>query len=141
MEREGGALPMNDFKSALQETLQGLGMAQPSYILVEEAGAGTPEDIYGRSPAASERRRGAEFVGRAQGSTKKTAEQDAARQLLSYLASRRNRREPNWFGDHDRRSTIGGKCEIDEFRKSFIGIKCQYSGEHSWASAVNGFAG
>jgi dsRNA-specific ribonuclease len=29
-----------------------------------------------------------EFVGRAQGSTKKTAEQDAARQLLSYLASR-----------------------------------------------------
>jgi dsRNA-specific ribonuclease len=30
----------------------------------------------------------AEFVGRAEGSTKKTAEQDAARQLLSYLASR-----------------------------------------------------
>jgi dsRNA-specific ribonuclease len=30
----------------------------------------------------------AEFVGRAQGSTKKTAEQDAARQLLTYLASR-----------------------------------------------------
>jgi dsRNA-specific ribonuclease len=29
-----------------------------------------------------------EFVGRAQGSTKKTAEQDAARQLLTYLASR-----------------------------------------------------
>jgi hypothetical protein len=27
-------------------------------------------------------------VGRAQGSTKKTAEQDAARQLLAYLASR-----------------------------------------------------
>ena len=31
---------------------------------------------------------GEEFVGRAQGSTKKTAEQDAARQLLTYLASR-----------------------------------------------------
>jgi dsRNA-specific ribonuclease len=30
----------------------------------------------------------AEFVGRAQGSTKKTAEQDAARQLLTFLASR-----------------------------------------------------
>jgi dsRNA-specific ribonuclease len=29
-----------------------------------------------------------EFVGRAQGSTKKTAEQDAARQLLTFLASR-----------------------------------------------------
>ena len=38
MERKGGALPMTDFKSALQETLQGLGMAQPSYVLVEEAG-------------------------------------------------------------------------------------------------------
>src|ERR1700677_3085454 len=38
MEREGGALPMNDFKSALQETLQGLGLAQPSYVLVEETG-------------------------------------------------------------------------------------------------------
>jgi dsRNA-specific ribonuclease len=30
----------------------------------------------------------AEFVGKAQGSTKKMAEQDAARQLLAYLASR-----------------------------------------------------
>jgi len=30
----------------------------------------------------------AEFVGRAQGSTKKTAEQDAARQLLAHLTSR-----------------------------------------------------
>src|SRR5271170_3453425 len=38
MEREGGTLPMTDFKSALQETLQGLGMAQPSYVLVQQAG-------------------------------------------------------------------------------------------------------
>jgi len=29
-----------------------------------------------------------EFVGRAKGLTKKTAEQDAARQLLTYLATR-----------------------------------------------------
>jgi ribonuclease III len=88
MERDGGTLPMNDFKSALQETLQGLGMAQPSYVLVEEAG---PEHrktftvevrLHGKGDG------GAEFIGRAQGSTKKTAEQDAARQLLSYLASR-----------------------------------------------------
>jgi len=89
MEREGGALPMTDFKSALQETLQGLGAAQPSYLLVEEAG---PEHrktftvevrLDGRKADGQ-----AEFVGRAQGSTKKAAEQDAARQLLSYLASR-----------------------------------------------------
>jgi ribonuclease-3 len=89
MEREGGTLPMTDFKSALQEALQGLGMAQPSYVLVREAG---PEH---RKTFTVEVRLNAkngegrtEFVGRAQGSTKKTAEQDAARQLLSYLASR-----------------------------------------------------
>jgi ribonuclease III len=89
MEREGGTLPMTDFKSALQETLQGLGMAQPSYVLVEQAG---PEHqktftvevrLDGNNNGG-----GAEFVGRAQGSTKKAAEQDAARQLLAYLASR-----------------------------------------------------
>jgi len=89
MEREGGALPMNDFKSALQETLQGLGLAQPSYVLVQEAG---PEhsktftvEVRLNTKDGEDH---AEFVGRAQGSTKKTAEQDAARQLLSYLASR-----------------------------------------------------
>jgi ribonuclease-3 len=89
MESEGGSLPMTDFKSALQETLQGLGMAQPSYQLVQEAG---PEHsktftvevrLHSKNGDSA-----AEFVGRAQGSTKKTAEQDAARQLLSYLASR-----------------------------------------------------
>src|SRR5712675_1097910 len=89
MEREGGALPMNDFKSALQETLQGLGLAQPSYVLVQEAGPEhsktfTVEVRLNKKNSAGQ----AEFVGRAQGSTKKTAEQDAARQLLSYLASR-----------------------------------------------------
>src|SRR5216684_4375362 len=89
MEREGGTLPMNDFKSALQETLQGLGLAQPSYVLVEEEG---PENrktftVEVRLNTKNGESR-AEFVGRAQGSTKKTAEQDAARQLLSYLASR-----------------------------------------------------
>src|SRR6202034_4909747 len=34
----GGALPGTDFKSALQEALQGLGLPQPSYVLVREAG-------------------------------------------------------------------------------------------------------
>jgi ribonuclease III len=89
MEREGGALPMTDFKSALQEALQGLGMPQPSYVLVQEAGPEhnkifTVEARLNTKNGES----GGEFVGRAQGSTKKTAEQDAARQLLAYLASR-----------------------------------------------------
>jgi ribonuclease-3 len=89
MEREGGTLPMSDFKSALQETLQGLGLPQPTYILVQEAGPEhrktfTVEVRLSAKKGDSE----AEFVGRAAGATKKTAEQDAARQLLSYLASR-----------------------------------------------------
>jgi ribonuclease-3 len=89
MAREGGALPMNDFKSALQETLQGLGLPQPSYVLAQEAGPEhsktfTVEVRLG----AKNGENGTDFVGRAQGSTKKTAEQEAARQLLAYLASR-----------------------------------------------------
>jgi ribonuclease III len=89
MEREGGTLPMTDFKSALQETLQGLGMAQPVYMLVQEAG---PEHnkTFTVEVRLNTKNGGApaEFVARAQGSTKKTAEQDAAKQLLAYLASR-----------------------------------------------------
>jgi len=88
MEREGGALPLTDFKSALQETLQGLGLSQPSYALVQEAG---PEhsktftvEVRLNSPASKSEAR---FVGRAQGSTKKTAEQEAARQLLASLVA------------------------------------------------------
>jgi len=89
MEREGGALPMTDFKSALQERLQGLGLPQPSYILVEEAGPEHKKTFTVEVRLNSKKSEGeAEFVGRAAGSTKKTAEQDAARQLLSYLASR-----------------------------------------------------
>jgi ribonuclease III len=86
MAREGETLPVTDFKSALQETLQSLGLAQPAYVLVDEAG---PEhrktftvearlNMKGKTP---------ELVGRAQGSTKKNAEQEAARQLLTLMAA------------------------------------------------------
>jgi ribonuclease-3 len=89
MERDGGALPVTDFKSALQEAVQGLGLPQPSYVLVQEAG---PEHNKTFTVEArlntKESKSSGEFVGRAQGSTKKTAEQDAARQLLAYLAAR-----------------------------------------------------
>ena len=89
MEREGGTLPMTDFKSALQETLQGLGLAQPTYVLVQEAGPEHSKTFTVEVRLNTKNGEGrAEFVGRAQGSTKKTAEQDAARQLLTYLASR-----------------------------------------------------
>jgi ribonuclease-3 len=89
MEQEGGTLPVTDFKSALQEALQGLGLPQPAYLLVQEAGPEHSKTFTVEARLNSkDTKSNAEFVGRAQGSTKKTAEQDAARQLLSYLASR-----------------------------------------------------
>ena len=84
----GDDLPLTDYKSALQERLQALGRPQPFYLLVQERG---PEhsktftiEVRLQPPDASD---GAEFIGRAEGSTKKTAEQDAARQVLEYLAA------------------------------------------------------
>src|ERR1700758_145525 len=88
MERGGGTLPVTDFKSALQEAVQSLGLPQPAYVLVEEAGPEHSKTFTVEARLLTKENRAPEFVGRAQGSTKKTAEQDAARQLLTYLASR-----------------------------------------------------
>jgi len=88
MERGGGALPVTDFKSALQEAVQSLGLTQPAYVLVEEAGPEHSKTFTVEARLNTRNGKEAEFVGRAQGSTKKTAEQDAARQLLTFLASR-----------------------------------------------------
>jgi ribonuclease-3 len=89
MNLEGSAgLPITDFKSALQEALQARGCPQPSYLLVKEEG---PEhnktftvEVRLRPPGPHTK---AELVGCATGSTKKKAEQDAARQALQYLSA------------------------------------------------------
>jgi ribonuclease-3 len=89
MDLEGrAALPITDFKSALQETMQAKGCPQPSYVLVKEEG---PEhsktftvEVHLRPSATNTEK---ELVGRATGSTKKRAEQDAARQALEQLTS------------------------------------------------------
>jgi ribonuclease-3 len=89
MEQGGGVLPVTDFKSALQEAAQGLGLPQPMYVLVQEAGPEHSKTFTVEARLNMKDNKGqANFVGRAQGSTKKTAEQDAARQLLGYLAAR-----------------------------------------------------
>lgn len=82
------APPITDFKSALQETLQAKGFPQPVYTLVKQEG---PEhnktftvEVRLR-PISPEGR--PELIGRATGSTKKKAEQDAARQILEHLGS------------------------------------------------------
>lgn len=89
MNLEGSALPVTDFKSALQEKLQAEGMRQPVYALVKQEG---PEHrktftVEVRLPETE----GEAFVARAEGPTKKRAEQDAARQVLEYLAA-----SPEW---------------------------------------------
>jgi ribonuclease-3 len=88
MERQGGTLPVTDFKSALQEAVQSLGLPQPAYVLVDEAGPEHSKTFTVEARLNPKGGKDTEFVGRAQGSTKKTAEQDAARQLLTFLASR-----------------------------------------------------
>jgi ribonuclease-3 len=109
MGSQGGALPMTDFKSALQEALQRLGLPQPKYLLVQEAG---PEHskTFTVEVSLNTKEGPAEFVGRAQGSTKKTAEQDAARQLLSYMASRALA-EPRGLRSPDGKVMISGAAD------------------------------
>jgi ribonuclease-3 len=82
----GTAGKVTDYKSALQERLQAEGRPQLVYLLVKESG---PEHqktftIEAQLTANSGR---TEFTARAQGSTKKHAEQDAARQVLDHLSS------------------------------------------------------
>ena len=90
MKLETSAIPVMDFKSALQEALQARGGPQPVYALVKEEG---PEHkktftVEVRLPEAdSADREFGQFVSRAQGATKKRAEQEAARQALEHLST------------------------------------------------------
>jgi ribonuclease-3 len=84
----GSALPLTDYKSTLQEKLQGAGRPQPLYALVQAHGPEHRKTFTVEARLrAMETQGGFEFVGRAEGSTKKNAEQDAARQVLEYLAA------------------------------------------------------
>jgi ribonuclease-3 len=72
----------------LQETLQAEGRPQPAYVLVQSQGPEHKKVFTVEARLrASDAEGASEFVGRAEGSTKKTAEQDAARQVLEYLAA------------------------------------------------------
>lgn len=83
MARGGSAVPVTDFKSALQETAHSMGWSQPAYVLVRERG---PEH---QKTFTIEARLGSDgngdFTARAQGPTKKQAEQGAARKALEHL--------------------------------------------------------
>jgi ribonuclease-3 len=83
---QGG--PITDFKSALQEALHAAARPQPSYVLVKEEG---PEHLKQFTVEARIHAPGGhgkpEYTGGGEGSTKKAAEQDAARKALEYLWS------------------------------------------------------
>ncbi len=84
VERLGGLLPVLDFKSALQERAQGLGLPQPTYVLVKETG---PEHrkTFTVEARVAQRETKVGLASQAEGATKKAAEQEAARQLLESL--------------------------------------------------------
>ena len=79
LERGIETFPFADFKSALQEYLQAARKPQPRYVVVEERG---PEH---RKTFTVEVRVGRGFAARADGPTKKTAEQEAARAALAHF--------------------------------------------------------
>jgi ribonuclease-3 len=83
----GKADKVTDYKSALQERLQADGRPQPVYALVAEAGPEHRKTFTIEARLLESSTATPEFVGRAQGPTKKAAEQIAARQVLDYLTS------------------------------------------------------
>ena len=85
--RGAGAFPVTDYKSALQEIVHTTGRLQPRYTLVKEQGPDHRKvftvEVHVSAPSTG----GEAFVSRADGSTKKKAEQVAARQAWEYLQS------------------------------------------------------
>jgi ribonuclease-3 len=71
-----------DYKSALQEAAQAMGLPMPRYFIVGESG---PEH---RKTFVVEARVGAEWADRAEGSSKKAAGQMAAKSVLALLVGR-----------------------------------------------------
>jgi ribonuclease-3 len=72
--------PVTDYKSALQEMAQALKLPQPHYSIVEERG---PEHS---KTFVVEARVGGDWVGRAEGLSKKSASQKAAHEILRRLS-------------------------------------------------------
>ena len=70
---------MVDYKSALQEAAQALGLAMPRYVIAAESG---PEH---RKTFTVEARVGSDWAERAEGTSKKAAGQKAAQLVLAQL--------------------------------------------------------
>ncbi len=84
--RPEGDVILHDFKSALQETMQASGRPQPSYLVVREKGPDHRKTFVVEVRVYSpENLRRPEYVGRAEGPTKKSAEQRAAQSACEHL--------------------------------------------------------
>ncbi|HXU20599.1 MAG TPA: ribonuclease III, partial [Verrucomicrobiae bacterium] len=82
---DGGDEATDDFKSALQEMAQALKLPQPRYSTVEERG---PEHA---KTFTVEVRVGRDLVSRAEGVSKKSAGQNAAKQILERIGDAQGR--------------------------------------------------
>lgn len=86
LEREGtGAQGVSDFKSELQELLQAQQKPQPVYVVVREEGPEHQKTFTVEARIHSHGSPQPEYVSRAQGQTKKKAEQLAAKRALDHL--------------------------------------------------------
>jgi len=85
--RGSDGLPVTDYKSALQEIVHCSGRQQPRYALVSEHGPDHRKTFTVEVHVAAPEKGGEAFVSRAEGTTKKRAEQGAARQAFEYLRS------------------------------------------------------
>jgi len=74
-----------DYKSALQELLQSTGRLQPVYATVKEEGPDHRKTFTVEARIYSQGHSKPEYVSRAEGATKKKAEQLAAKQVLEHL--------------------------------------------------------
>jgi ribonuclease III len=78
---------LTDYKSALQELLQARGQLQPVYVTVKEEGPDHRKIFTVEARVYPQGQSKPEYVARAEGATKKKAEQLAAKQALNYLRS------------------------------------------------------
>ena len=76
---------MTDYKSALQELLQAKGRLQPVYVTVKEEGPDHRKIFTVEARVYPQGQSKPEYVTRAEGATKKKAEQLAAKQALEHL--------------------------------------------------------
>ncbi|HWX54788.1 MAG TPA: ribonuclease III [Verrucomicrobiae bacterium] len=84
-QESNGDFMLTDYKSALQELLQSSGRSQPVYSTIKEEGPDHRKTFTVEARVYPQGQNRPEYVARAEGATKKKAEQLAAKQALEHL--------------------------------------------------------